>query len=315
VVVEKPEVSIILIVGKFRERAERALSTMLAQDGIHRAEVLLVDTCGKGVMPLKGSDHPCVKIIYEARPIHIGEMRANAIRETKGRIVAFLEEHSYLPDGWLTAVIEAFEFGWTGIGSEVLNANPGEGLSDLINILHYLNWIPPANPGETDIIPTHKTSYLRDVLLAYNDDLGDYLLIETLLMMRLRQDGYTLGIDPKVKIYHFSETDYYSLAQLGYLSHRCFGACRADLENWTTGMKVVRTLTSPLVPIVRSVRFYRSMRDRRPEDLHLFPRLIPVMMVYFGFSVVGLLAGWLFGLKNTPLELTRMELEGARGGA
>src|SRR3972149_2295625 len=56
----EPQLSVIIVVGTRRDRAGRALKSILSQDGMEQAEVILVDTQAAAA-PVAGSDHPGVR--------------------------------------------------------------------------------------------------------------------------------------------------------------------------------------------------------------------------------------------------------------
>src|SRR3972149_10257989 len=95
----EPQLSVIIVVGTRRDRAGRALKSILSQDGMEQAEVILVDTQAAAA-PVAGSDHPAERTILLAGHSTFGEARAGGGRQARGRHVAFLEEHSVAFAGW-----------------------------------------------------------------------------------------------------------------------------------------------------------------------------------------------------------------------
>jgi glycosyltransferase involved in cell wall biosynthesis len=307
--ISDPIVSVVLIVGRNRQRGEGALESVLSQDGIDKAEVLLVDTCPPDMTQIRGSDHPSVRLIRETKSVHMGVLRAIAVQKAKGRIVAFIEEHARALEGWLEGIITAFEEGWAGVGPEMHNASQGAGISESVGMVFYLDWRPPATAGESDLIPGHDSSYLREALLSLGEDMDEMLLCDTLMQWRLQEMGYQLGIDPQVKIAHMNEARLSTVIQGSFLWHRCFGRLRARYQHWNFRERLLRILATPLVPVFRSARMYRVLRNNRPKELPMFWRVLPLLFVHHSVAALGMLVGYLFGLGDAPLLLTRYELE------
>src|SRR5688572_16095101 len=116
-----PVISIILVVGGQRVRAGRALASILSQAGIEQAEVILGDAGPADGPPLPRADDARVRLIRFPRTLSFGEMRAEGVRQARGGLVAFLEEHCIALPGWLAATMAALKGPWVGVGGEVHN--------------------------------------------------------------------------------------------------------------------------------------------------------------------------------------------------
>ncbi len=200
-------VSVVLIVGNQRKRAAQALASVLTQNCIEQAEVILIDAANDGSPPLPGSDHPQVRLIRQPQRASYGEMRGEGVRLARGKYVAFLEEHCVALPGWLDAIIHAFNTGWAGVGGEVHTANPGLGISDVVGLMNYSTASrPPARRSESAALPGHNSAYQRDVLLTFDVELALLLQSEVVLQWKLRQRGYRIGVEPAMKFAHLNET-------------------------------------------------------------------------------------------------------------
>jgi hypothetical protein len=58
---------------------------------------------------------------------------------------------------------------------------------------------------------------------------------------------------------------------------------------------------------------YRVLRNTRPEELPLFWRFLPLLFVHHSVAALGMLVGYVFGLGNAPIQITRYELDIDRG--
>lgn len=309
-----PAVSVVLIVGDQRARAARALGSVLSQAGIEQAEVILGDAGSAGQPPLPLADDPRVRSLHLSRALSFGEMRAEGVRQARGEMVAFMEEHCMALSGWLAAIMAAGKGPWAGVGGEVHNALPGAGISDAVWLMNYpARWRPPARYGPSKSLPGQNSAYKREVLLALDSDLPSLLQSEILLMWKLVEQGYEIGIDPAIKFRHINET---SLRQLGrgyYWMHRSFGHARAQSYRWSWATRLARVLATPLLPWVRLMRYTRLALRDRPDDLRIICRHAPALVIAQYFSALGMAVGYLLGPGDSARQFTQYELDLMRG--
>ena len=156
-----PTVSMVIIVGRRRERGAGALASVLSQEGIERCEVLLIDAAPPGTPPLLRSDYSSVRVVPMSERPYGGAMRAAAIRAARAPVVAFLEEHSRALPGYLVAIEEVFADGSVAAASgEIRNLNPGVGFTDLAHVMSFWRWSPPLERGwDADMVNSHNAVY------------------------------------------------------------------------------------------------------------------------------------------------------------
>ncbi len=310
---EKPTISAVVVVGKQRERAGRALRSILSQDGFDQAEVVMVDTQPK-YTPVPGSDHPSVHVIYPEKGCTFGEARAAGVHHARGKYVAFLEEHSLAFPGWLKGTMDALSGSWVGVGPEMHNANAGQGISDAVWLMNYpATWRPPAAHRTTRGIPGHNSSYRRDVLVSMNHELAPMLHSEVMLHWKFEEMGLEIGIDPAIKASHLSETTLRHVVFGYYFLHRHFGAARATVWGWSFFTRILRVLATPLVPLVRFVRFAYFALRYRPEDLRILFRFAHTIWIVQSSAALGMAVGYLFGAGTSGHRFLEFEADASRG--
>lgn len=311
-----PILSVILIAGNQRQRAARALQSILTQAQIDSAEVLLIDVPTRAAPRLAGSDHPVVRLVPLPHRLSYGAMRAEAVKLARGAYVASLEEHCIALPGWIEAQLKRIAGGeWAGIGGEVHSLNPGQGISDLLVFMHYpLAWRAPAQFGISPGLPGHNSSYKRSALLQFGDDLPDLLQNETLLIWKLKERNEVLGIDPAMKFQHQNETSVMELAPGYYHMHRNFGVARAKLFHWTGWQRGLRLLSLPLLPLVRFMRYLLRASRENPAELEIVVRHALSIIMLQSITAIGLGVGYLFGPGDSGLKFCETELDLDRGG-
>src|SRR5262245_14489301 len=174
---DAPRLSVVLVVGDLRTRAEECLASLLRQASADQMEVLLFDVAKIPARPLAGSDHPSVRRIPLPPGTPFTNARAEGVRRARAPYVAFLEEHCRVRAGWIDALLAAHAGPWAGVGGEVHNGNGETPRSETIALMTYGTWVPVAQRDEDAThLPGHNASFRRDRLLEFGEEL-DLLLV------------------------------------------------------------------------------------------------------------------------------------------
>ena len=303
-----PELSVVLQISPLRERAERCLRSLIGQEAIERMEILLLDYAARDFPALAGSEHPSVRRLGKDSLEPFGQSRSGAVGLTTGRIVAFIEDHCLAHPGWAAAILAAHSQGWDGVGPEVHNGNPGAGISDAVHLINYSRWFPPAEAGETDMIVGHNSSYVRESLLAYGEELATLLRCDTILQWQLARDGGRLAVSPEVRISHMNETDIPSLLRGSFLWNRMFAPTRANVFHWSASKRSAWVLFAPLIPFVRSIKLVWEVLNHRREFLWRCVRALPIVLVAHTAAAGGRIVGLVAGLGEAEVSFLRYEI-------
>jgi hypothetical protein len=310
-----PVVSIVLLVGDLRGRSAAALRSVLEQDGLDRAEVLLIDAGLEGHGSLPGAEHPQVRTIQPPPDESFGGMRALGVRQARGQIIAFLEDHVMAKPGWLKAILRAFEGPWTVVGAEVENANPEVGLSRIIELINYGLWSPPMPRGEMDLLAGNNIAYRKDALLRYGDDLAQLLLCDTVQQWRIAQDGGRLFAEPAVALRHLNPTTLSACLQSEFLYHWCFAAMRARHFRWSLWRRLRYAALSPAIPWLRFARLVRLARRKPSEAGVLNITAGASVLLLLHAAVLGQIFGLALGSGGADRRFTHFELNVERPAA
>jgi len=311
-----PQLTVILAVGRLRDRAIVCLRSLLRQDRVGEIEVLLLDLDADRSPPLPGSDHPAVRIVKMESATPFSSARLRAVHEARAPIVAFLEEHCTVFDGWASAILSAHERErCAAVGGEVHNANPHVPLSRTIELMNYNPWMPEARAGDYSMLPGHNSSFRRDVLLSYGERLETLLRVEVALYTRMFRDGHRLYLEPAAKFSHLNEDRLSSICRGYYLMHRCYGPVRAEVFEWPSARRWLYIVATPLIPVYYLVRLTGVLSRSRPSLLPRMLRGIPAIFISQLASAVGQAVGLLFGMGDAERKFTDYELNHPRGAA
>ncbi len=303
-----PALTVIAIVGRQRSRAEACLRSLLAQNTAPLMEILLVDCAPDDAPRIALSDRPGVRVLRGEASRGFGELRAGAVLQARAAIVAFIEEHCIAHPGWGEAILAAHAEGWSGVGGVVHNGNPGRGMSDVILAMSFAAWMAPAERGQSRLLPGNNTSYRREVLLRFGDELPRLLLSEPLLQWRLAEQGERLLLEPRMRFSHTNETRLTTICRGFFLWNRCFGAARAEVLHWSWRQRAARVLSAPLVPWVRIARLIAFGVRRRRDLLGRFVWQTPAAFIAECFAVAGHAAGMVLGAGSAPVRFVDYEV-------
>lgn len=302
-----PRLTVILIAGRLRERAAGALDSLLAQDCIDDMEILLVDLEGDGLR-----EHPRVRVIRMPRDTTYAAARLRAIRQANAPVIAFLEEHCRVRAGWAAALLRAHEGPYAAVGAEVHNGNPESRLSRIIALMNYNPFLPPAARREMPFLPGHNSSFKRDVLLSYGDELETLFRVEVCLYQRLHRDGQRMLLEPDAKFEHINETRLGSIARGYFLWHRCYGPIRARMFRWSLARRLLYVVATPAIPIYYLLRLTLVLARTRPSLI--LPVWLASPQIYFAqlASAAGQAVGLMFGMSDAEVRFTSYELNEPR---
>jgi hypothetical protein len=302
------ELTVVLVVGERRERAARALASLLAQQPWPNLEVLLLDCAPGDPPPLPGSGHEAVRRVALPPSTRFAAAKALGVRLAGAPVVAFLEEHCRVAPGWAAALIAAHRGPWAAVGAEVHNANSTFLGSRIVALMNYHPWLPPAPRSEHDMLPGNNVSFKRHLLLAYGDRLETLLGAEIVLHTRLRRDGHRLLLEPDARFFHLNDARIGSCARGFYLFHRCYGPARAEELDWGAARRLLYVAATPAIPLYFLARLLLQLARRRPRLVAAALAASPWMLAVQLASAVGQAAGLLFGTGDAETRFTWYEL-------
>jgi hypothetical protein len=213
----------------------------------------------------------------------------------------------------MEAVIEAHKNGAAAVGGEVLNGNPGQGISDMVYLMNYMAFIPPAaRPGPVKLVVGHNSSFLKKHLLGYSKDLPVLFLCDNVLQSRLHKDGFSIILEPAVRIRHINETSLKQIVQGYFLWNILFGYTRIRFLGWSRFKRIMYVLALPLAPFVRSVKFViMGFKINRDTGWKIF-RNSHVVLISQTAAASGQIYGCLFGPRDTGKKFLSYEINAPR---
>ncbi len=237
--------------------------------------------------------------------LHRGTAAAAAVRAARGPILGMVENHAFPDPQWAEVLIEAYKGPWAGVCPVIEIFNPQTLISRTERLIDYGNWIARTEAAEIDRLPWHNSSYKRDLVMQFDDDLENVLEPEDHLQDRLRVQGHRFYLDPRARTRHISDSKFSAAGSAMFGRGRLFAASRS--KNWSFARKLVYVLASPLFPFIQLY----LIRENFARFHNRYPayRLLPMALLLTGIIALGECAGYLAGAGDSITWMARHELE------
>ena len=307
---DAPDLSAVVITPRSYDTIRKAVRHLHDQSIRDRIEVVIVAPSEVGLDP----DREVLAEFWGWRVVPVGEIdnlgpaEAAGFRAARAPAVVYVEEHSFPAPGWAEALIAAHADRWAAVGPAIENANPESAVSWTTMLLDFGDWVAPGVPGPAASLPSHQTSYKRDVLLPFGNTLGALFETETTLQQTLRAQGHELYFEPAARTRHMNVSRFGEVVGLQFYNYREYAANRAGHLRWGWGRRLLYIGGSPLIPAVRGMRVLRQIR-RAGLTRELIPRILPSMAVGLVAAAVGEVAGYALGKGDSSRKRVTFELE------
>ncbi len=307
---KKPDVSIIVVIGNKRKRAETCFKKILNQENIDRAELVIVDanTIGAPKILIDKKDVVYLQMAREA----IGDLKYSALKAAKGYWVSFVEEHVRVHDGWLNSILDIDKVKYKGMSGEIHNANPDEKLSNILHYCNYYRWLPPTTRRDAKLMVGHNATYSREAVLSFGDRVPILIQNEILLLNELTRQGGKFLIDPNNRISHINESSFSEITNSYFYWHACLGTSILIEERPNLLKRIFQSLLNLLRPFSRTAKILLFLIRNQPERLLSFLSFSPVIFYTYGCACLGISYGLLFPSEQQGLMLAKMELDAER---
>lgn len=294
-----PRLTVVLITPDDFETIRKTVSHIRAQSIADAIELIIVCASETDLEPVENEldGFHSVRIIDLGPVRSIGKCYGAGMKVARAPVVACGEEHSFPAPDWGEALLERHEEDWACVGPDIQPANPLSMVSWSQLFMNYGPCVGRQHGHEADFLPSHNVAYKKQILFDNypGDELEEMLEGESVLFMDLRRRGYKLFLDPRAKILHLNISKPSSYIPENFHGGRQFGAARA--RNWGLPRRLVYTISSPLIPLVRLWRIVPEIR--RSEHRKLLLRMFPSLMMCLIMHSLGEAAGYLTGAGNS----------------
>jgi Glycosyl transferase family 2 len=308
-----PELSVVLVAGSQRARAQRVLDALAAQTVADRIEVVVIDV-SRPSLPTLNTSHLRTEYVQRPDIDRWAAARVEGVRAASAGAVAFIEDHCFPARTWAEMLIETHRQRWAAVGYAFTNANPQSYVSRSSMMARYGGFAHPCHGGPSRFLSGNNVSYKRQSLLEFGADLEGLLAIDFNLQELLGQRGDAMFVESRALAAHQNFTSVIKEGRAGHAYCRLLAARRAESQSWSRARRVVYGLAAPLgAPTIRIARLLGGLPGRRPLWWTVAAGL-PVIAIEYLFDASGESLGYLFGAGNAERETMRWELETDRTG-
>ncbi len=298
----QPTVSAVVASYNTPKTLEMCLRSLAAQSA---EEVLVLDCSDVNPAPLLSGQFPAVKFFHFEEKMSIPQLRWEGFRESTGDVVANLESWMVPRPGWVEALRQAHaeQASAPVIGGPV-GFDPGEGGSAFQwadFFYEYGRHMPTAELGALDDrgadnrevaeLTGANCSYKRSTLFEC-DDLLRHGAWDSALHERFQNQGTSLWRAGSATVNYCGDP---TLSQV-LLQRFHYGRWFAAERNPQLGFaeRLVRCLTSPLVPWILLRRLWQSLGGK-PGARRQLARSVGWVMLSYSLWSLGEACGYLFG--------------------
>ena len=303
--------SVCVVLGDQRARAERCLARLLSQTAIERMEIVVADVAPRHGAPAAAS-HPKVRYLPVDEDSHFGQARGAAFRRSSGEFVASLEDHCYAEPEWAEAVLRAFrEPGVDLVNYAMSNANSGDYVSETFLMAEYGRWMHPASTGYVPISACNNVAYRRSCLETWWEDLDELLESEYHLHRRLQDRGSKVWLAGRARVQHETWERLSDGLRANNAMKRLLACRRAAAGRWSRWHRLFYFAAMPLTPVLHLWRLGVSL-IRRPALWPLFVKSLPLCVFVYTTGSFAEAQGYLFGAGESRILFRDMEVSISR---
>jgi hypothetical protein len=307
----RPALSVFLVTREGYKTVRKTIGFLKRQTALDRLELILVAP-SRQVLQLDEEDVAAfrwLQVVEVGQFENSGQAFAAAVQVARAEWVMYGEEHSYPAPNWAEVLIEAQRGPYGVVGCAMTNENPDTLTSWAHLLAQFGPVVVPVESGLAGYVAGHHSSYRREQLLEFGDDLPELLDGEIALHHALVARGHQLYLAAEAVSSHVNVSRFGAFVKLEFLGQRLFGALRARSLGWSWAKRLFYAAASPLIPLVRLVRASRDVRRVGSDSRNLVPWIYPIMAGAMVAGGVGEALGYLFGSGRVAAQKIDLELD------
>ena len=220
------------------------------------------------------------------------ELRAYAVRQSSGSIIAITEDHCKPEPDWCANIIQLHTgTDHAAIGGVVEKETPDTALDWAFYFADYLRYSKPLPEGPVHALTDLNVTYKRDALMAI-EHVWSQEFHENVVHAALKDYGETLWLSPKIVVLQKRQLGLGQAIQDRYAFGRLFGSTRVASASSFQRLKFI--LTSVLIPPVIVARVAANIRQKKRwtgEFIRALPALVLISSVWGWGEFLGYVTG------------------------
>lgn len=296
-----PQVSVVIASVNGLPYPMACLEAIQQQEGNVSTEVIVSDCTGVATVAAIRERFPAVRVLAFPELMSVPQLRAAAISEARGKLVAVTEDHCVPRGDWLRQLTLAHQrHGWAAVGGGVVNGAMEHAVDWAAFFCEYSRHMVPVEEGPTGSIPGMNVAYDMDALSSMRT-LFQEGVWENFIHDRIRAAGHVLGLSPSVIVSHEKLFTVATFSSERFHYSRSFAGFRVQgLPYWRRlGWAAASCLLAPLL-IWRTSK--AALLDKRGYVLP-YLRALPLVCYFCVVWSIGEFVGYLTGPGSSILKV------------
>lgn len=221
----------------------------------------------------------------------VPQLRTQGILESKGEVVALLEDHCFVAKDWCVEIKKAHALSYSAVGGSVENASTERAIDWAVYFYDYGKYMQPNKAATMDSLSGNNVSYKKSVLAQIEKTFRKGFF-EAFVHLELRKRGYDLYLLPSAVVYHNKSYEMSGAFNDCYHHGRLFAGMRAS--SMTRLKRSGLALGSSVLPFLLSARIVLRVVRKKRHVKELLLSLPQILLLMTGWSV-GEFCGYAFG--------------------
>ena len=292
----KPKLSVIVVCLNSSDVRNACLSALVSQLDAGNTEVLAVGHWG---IEEKQTTFPSENLLQSERfssvrwlsalvESTVPHMRTQAILQSRGEIVALLEDDCVVSNGWLSEVMHAHVGDDPIIGGAIVPGNYRRLLDWAVYFCEYARFMPPFS-GLQNALPGNNVSYKRTALPSLNSGDGFY---EVFFHDQWLSSGGRLIANPNMTVANINHWSVRHITSIPFHHGRAFAGMRsARFSPWRRSVYSILSLALPVIKVFRLIAVVYNRQTYQTQFLLSLPLILIFLVSWSLGELVGYAAG------------------------
>lgn len=284
---QKLPLSVIVITVQDANRLRSCLRAVLNQESAPAMEILAPWDFSHGDYTGLKREFPAVRFLEVARQkLTFAQLRAHAMAEARGEIVAVTEDHFTPAPDWCRQILDAHKTPHAAIGGQVEKDTPDGVMSWSFYLADYIRYLdPPEGPSDhlTDGNVTYKRAALLPIREAWKAEFH-----ENVIHAALKERGQSLWLSPRIRVRQKRPIGLAAALRDRYAFGRLFGSTRVENAGTAARLKMMAvSLLLPALLVARVASHVARTRRYTGAFLRALPALVLISTVWAWGEFVG----------------------------
>jgi len=311
--IPKPKLSVIVIIGELRDRAQKSIRALEDQTTTDPIEIIIIDLAPPEEAPLQICRPDRVIYHRESTDLTLASAKRLGVHLAKSDLVAFVEDHCYVSPNWAEAVIDAYQTGnWSIIGFAFHNANTQYWLSRQAFFFDFAMAKAPTASGIQSGVPCNNIAFKKQFLLDFEQRYGDLPFPEVIYQEYCAHEDIPVYLEGRAEASHDNFIDLPNMVKIHFIVCHLIASNRTKLWQWSLPRRLFYSIAViPGAPILKLIRLMAFVHRRRLGWGNFFTAL-PVILTDYIIAAWGESLGYIYRLPSASTWCTRWELSTPR---